>query len=60
MIYSNVLRLKHRLIGKMLRENLKKLEQESNEKEVMKFQKIHSTLKKSETEIGNLLGIVVN
>lgn len=60
LFYHNILRLKYRLNGKILRDKLKHLKEESDPAKQEELQKDISRLKFAEREIGNLLGIVVN
>ena len=58
--YNNILRLKFRLVKKMIIDNLKNLNNESeniNEEEIMK---IHNKLKSTEMEIAKQLGNVTS
>ena len=58
--YNNILRLKFRLVKKMINDNLKNLNNESeniNEEEIMK---IHNKLKSTEMEIAKQLGNVTS
>ena len=58
--YNNILRLKFRLVKKMINDNLKNLNNESeniNEEEIMK---IHNKLKSTEMEIAKHLGNVTS
>lgn len=60
LVYTNVLRLKLRVIQKLISENLAVLKESSDASDQEKYLIIHSALKKSEMEIGKHLGIVVN
>jgi DNA primase len=58
--YNNILRLKFRLVKKMINDNLKNLNNDSeniNEEEIMK---IHNKLKSTEMEIAKQLGNVTS
>ena len=57
--FSNINRLKLRIIHKLLDENKEKLKNAKGEEEQMQLLGIHSALKKSEIEIAKTLGIVV-
>ncbi|MBT1706172.1 DNA primase [Chryseosolibacter indicus] len=58
--YTNVLRLKFRLIQKLIEENLQEMKQASNEDDLEKYFTIHEQLKGAEKEIAGILGIVVS
>ncbi|MEO1049500.1 MAG: DNA primase [Bacteroidota bacterium] len=58
-VFSNILRFKFRLLQKLIDDNLRKLKEEKDDKELENLLKIHSELKKSEMEVANQLGIVV-
>ena len=57
--YTNVLRLKFRLIQKLTEDNLLQMKQATNEDDLEKYFTIHEQLKGAEKELANLLGIVV-
>ncbi|MBL0743764.1 DNA primase [Chryseolinea lacunae] len=57
--YTNVLRLKFRLIQKLTEDNLLQLKNAANEEEFEKHFTIHEQLKEAEKELATLLGIVV-
>ncbi|RAV98065.1 DNA primase [Pseudochryseolinea flava] len=59
MAYSNVLRLKFRMIQKLIVDNLQQMKQASNEEDLEKFFTIHEQLKGAEKELALVLGIVV-
>ncbi|MGI9542123.1 MAG: DNA primase [Cyclobacteriaceae bacterium] len=59
MAYSNVLRLKYRIIRKMISQNLEALKSAGTH-EIEDLQKVHSELKKSQIAIADLLGIVIS
>ncbi|ELR68525.1 DNA primase [Fulvivirga imtechensis AK7] len=58
-VFTNVLRLKFRVIQKLIMDNLKKMKGAANEEDQDKHFKIHSELKKSEMELAKVLGIVI-
>ncbi|MDQ3535238.1 MAG: DNA primase, partial [Bacteroidota bacterium] len=60
LVYTNILRLKFRIIQKLISENMEGLKKVNNQEDQERFLKIHSTLKKSEIEVAGQLGIVVN
>jgi DNA primase len=57
--YSNVLRLKFRLIQKLMEDNLAQMKQATNDEDLEKYFTIHEQLKGAEKDLANLLGIVV-
>ena len=59
-VFTNVLRLKFRVIQKLIIDNLSKLKDAESEEEQEHYFKIHAELKKSEMEIAKVLGIVIS
>lgn len=59
MAYTNVLRLKFRVILKMADDNLQQLKNATTEEERDRFFTIHEQLKGAEKELAGMLGIVV-
>lgn len=59
MAYTNVLRLKFRLIQKLTEENLLQMKNATTEDDLEKYFTIHEQLKGAEKELAGLLGIVV-
>lgn len=57
--YTNVLRLKFRLIQKLMDENLQQLKLAKTEDDLEKYFTIHEQLKNAEKELASVLGIVV-
>lgn len=57
--FTNILRLKFRLIQRLIEENLAQMKQALSEKEEEKHLTIHEQLKGGEKEIASLLGIVI-
>jgi DNA primase len=57
--FSNVLRLKFRLIQRLMDENMVLLKQAKSEAETDKFITIHEQLKNAEKELAGILGIVI-
>lgn len=57
--YSNVLRLKFRLIQKLMEENLAEMKKTTGQDEIDRHLTIHEQLKSAERELAELLGIVV-
>lgn len=58
--YNNILRLKFRLVKKMINDNLKNLNNESNNINEEEIIKIHNKLKSTEIEIAKQLGNVTS
>jgi DNA primase len=59
-VFTNVARLKFRVIQKLITENLIKMKKATEEGEQDQLFRIHSELKKSEIELAKVLGIVVS
>ncbi|HEY9044289.1 MAG TPA: DNA primase [Ohtaekwangia sp.] len=59
MAYTNVLRLKFRMIQKLMEENLQQMKQAANEEDLEKYFTIHEQLKGAEKDLAVILGIVV-
>ncbi|HTE30390.1 MAG TPA: DNA primase, partial [Chryseolinea sp.] len=59
MAFTNVLRLKFRLIQKLTEDNLQQMKNAANEEDLEKYFTIHEQLKGAEKELATLLGIVV-
>lgn len=59
-VYTNVARLKFRVIQKLITENLLKMKEQSDPQEQDKLFIIHDRLKRSEMELAKVLGIVVS
>ena len=57
--YTNVLRLKFRVIQKLTEDNLLQMKQVTNEDDLEKYFTIHEQLKGAEKDLATLLGIVV-
>jgi DNA primase len=57
--YSNVLRLKFRMIQKLIEENLQQMKQASSEDDLEKYFTIHEQLKTAEKDLASVLGIVI-
>ena len=57
-VFTNILRLKFRVIRNLIGQNMKDLKIAGTNEEQHKHQKIHDELKKSEMEIAKLLGNV--
>jgi DNA primase len=59
MAYSNVLRLKFRMIQKLMEENLQQMKVAGNDEDMEKYFTIHEQLKGAEKDLASVLGIVV-
>jgi DNA primase len=57
--YSNVLRLKFRMIQKLIEDNLQEMKKVSGEEDLEKYFTIHEQLKNAERELASVLGIVI-
>jgi DNA primase len=57
--FSNVLRLKFRMIQKLIEDNLQQLKQATNEDDMEKYFTIHEQLKNAEKDLAGVLGIVI-
>ena len=57
--FTNILRLKQRIVRKMIEENLEKLKSSDKEGEISDLQQIHHGLKQAEKEIASHLGNVI-
>lgn len=57
--YTNILRLKFRLIQRMMDENLAQLKEAKDEADIEKYFTVHEQLKGAEKEIAKILGIVI-
>jgi DNA primase len=57
--YTNVLRLKFRMIQKLMEENLQQMKVATTEEDLEKYFTIHEQLKGAEKELAVMLGIVV-
>jgi DNA primase len=58
--YTNVLRLKFRVIQKLMEDNLLQMKQSEKETDLEKYFTIHEQLKGAEKEIAGILGIVIS
>jgi DNA primase len=58
--YTNVLRLKFRLIQKLMEENLQQMKLITNDADLEKYFTIHEQLKGAEKDIAGILGIVIS
>jgi DNA primase len=57
--YTNVLRLKFRMIQKLMEENLQQMKQATTEEDLEKYFTIHEQLKGAEKDLAVILGIVI-
>lgn len=57
--YTNVLRLKFRMIQKLMEENLQQMKVATTEEDLEKYFTIHEQLKGAEKELAQMLGIVI-
>jgi DNA primase len=60
MAFTNVLRLKFRLIQKLMEDNLLQMKNADKEADLEKYFTIHEQLKNAEREIAGILGIVIS
>jgi DNA primase len=60
MAYSNVLRLKFRMIQKLMEANLLQMKEATNDDDMEKYFTIHEQLKGAEKELATVLGIVIS
>lgn len=58
--YTNVLRLKFRLIQKLMEDNLAEMKKATEEADLERYFTIHEQLKGAEREIAGILGIVIS
>ncbi|MGK7394216.1 MAG: DNA primase [Candidatus Cyclobacteriaceae bacterium M3_2C_046] len=58
-VFTNIVRLKFRVVRKLIEQNLKEMSNQENQEEQIHFMKVHTELKKSEMELARLLGNVV-
>jgi DNA primase len=57
--YTNILRLKFRLIQRLMEDNLSQMKQATNETDLEKYFTIHEQLKGAEKQVAGILGIVI-
>ena len=57
--YTNILRLKFRVIQRLMEDNLGQMKQATNDDDLEKYFTIHEQLKGAEKELATVLGIVV-
>jgi DNA primase len=57
--FSNILRLKFRMIQKLIEDNLQQMKQASTEEDLEKYFTIHEQLKVAEKDLASVLGVVI-
>jgi DNA primase len=57
--YENIIRLKHKIIKKLLEENMNEIKRLTDDDEIEKLQKVNIELNKIKVELGRKLGIIV-
>lgn len=57
--YENIIRLKHKIIKKLLDENMNEIKQLEDEDEIEKLQRVNIELNKIKVDLGKKLGIIV-
>lgn len=57
--YENIIRLKHKIIKKLLEDNMNEIRQLSDDEEIEKLQKVNIELNKIKIDLGKKLGIIV-
>jgi DNA primase len=57
--YENIIRLKHKIIKKLLEENMNEIKQLKDEEEIEKLQRVNIELNKIKVDLGKKLGIIV-
>lgn len=58
-VYENIIRLKHKIIKKLLEENMEEIKHIDDDEEIEKLQKVNIELSKIKVELGKKLGIIV-
>ena len=58
-VYENIIRLKHKIIKKLLDDNMKEMKRLKDEDEIERLQKVNIELNKIKVELGKKLGIIV-
>jgi DNA primase len=59
LVFTNILRLKFRVIQKLIADNMTEMKNTREEEQQIRLLKIHAELKRSEMEIAKMLGVVV-
>jgi DNA primase len=57
--YENIIRLKHKVIKKLLDDNMKEMKRLNDDAEIERLQKVNIELNKIKVELGKKLGIIV-
>jgi DNA primase len=57
--YENIIRLKHKIIKKLLDDNMKEMKRLKDDDEIERLQKVNIELNKIKVELGKKLGIIV-
>ncbi len=57
--YENIIRLKHKIIKKLLADNMKEMKRLKDDDEIERLQKVNIELNKIKVELGKKLGIIV-
>ncbi len=57
--YENIIRLKHKVIKKLLDDNMKEMKRLNDDDEIERLQKVNIELNKIKVELGKKLGIIV-
>lgn len=57
--YENIFRLKHKIIKKLLEDNMKEMKRLKDDDEIERLQKVNIELNKIKVELGKKLGIIV-
>ena len=57
--YENIIRLKHKIIKKLLEENMNEIKQLDDEDEIERLQRVNIELNKIKVDLGKKLGIIV-
>jgi len=57
--YENIIRLKHKIIKKLLEDNMKEMKRLEDDDEIERLQKVNIELNKIKVELGKKLGIIV-
>ena len=57
--YENIIRLKHKIIKKLLEDNMNEIKQLKDEEEIERLQRVNIELNKIKIDLGKKLGIIV-
>jgi DNA primase len=58
-VYENIIRLKHKIIKKLLEDNMNEIKQLKDEEEIERLQRVNIELNKIKIDLGKKLGIIV-